>query len=246
MSATRQINGKLTVINVKTTEDGYKTGHGLLRYVITGQVEKVLEVRVACCGNVDAGKSTYFRCMYTFIKMRRLLGVLTSGDLDDGRGRARVHLFKHKHEIESGRTSSVGMEVMGFDETGQHICQSNAGRKLSWEDVSSHASKVITLLDLAGHEKYLKTTVFGMTGCSPDYVMLIVRFNGILNSGIPDRQIGCIKRRFNLNDTRTSWFSIGAEHTSISCHYQCGHVSPKRSGIDHEAAAKNAEGAWLS
>jgi len=35
------------------------------------------------------------------------------GALDDGRGRARVSLFRHKHEIETGRTSSVGMEV-GF------------------------------------------------------------------------------------------------------------------------------------
>ena len=33
------------------------------------------------------------------------------GALDDGRGRARVTLFRHKHEIETGRTSSVGMEV---------------------------------------------------------------------------------------------------------------------------------------
>ncbi len=33
------------------------------------------------------------------------------GGLDDGRGRARVTLFRHKHEIETGRTSSVGMEV---------------------------------------------------------------------------------------------------------------------------------------
>jgi GTPase len=106
-----------------------------------------------------------------------LLGVLTSGDLDDGRGRARVHLFKHKHEIDSGRTSSVGMEVMGFDDSGRHICQSSGGRKMTWEDVSSHASKVITFLDLAGHEKYLKTTVFGMTGCAPDYVMLIIGSN---------------------------------------------------------------------
>lgn len=35
------------------------------------------------------------------------------GALDDGRGRARVGLFRHKHEIETGRTSSVGMEVWG-------------------------------------------------------------------------------------------------------------------------------------
>ena len=37
-----------------------------------------------------------------------LIGI---GGLDDGRGLARVVLFRHKHEIETGRTSSVGMEV---------------------------------------------------------------------------------------------------------------------------------------
>jgi GTPase len=51
--------------------------------------------RVAVTGNVDAGKST-------------LLGVLTHGVLDDGRGVARQKLFRHKHEMETGRTSSVG------------------------------------------------------------------------------------------------------------------------------------------
>jgi GTPase len=61
-------------------------------------VERTLEVRCAVVGNVDSGKST-------------TLGVLTRGGLDDGRGRARVALFRHKHEIETGRTSSVGMEA---------------------------------------------------------------------------------------------------------------------------------------
>ena len=35
--------------------------------------------------------------------------------------------------------------------------------------------QVITFIDLAGHEKYLKTTVFGMTGHAPDFSMLMVR-----------------------------------------------------------------------
>ena len=61
-------------------------------------LESTPEVRVGVVGNVDSGKST-------------TLGVLTRGGLDDGRGRARVALFRHKHEVETGRTSSVGMEV---------------------------------------------------------------------------------------------------------------------------------------
>ncbi|KAG2461200.1 GTPB1 protein, partial [Polypterus senegalus] len=71
-----------------------------------------LEVRVAVVGNVDAGKST-------------LLGVLTHGELDNGRGFARQKLFRHKHEMESGRTSSVGNDILGFDQQGQ--VGSNAG-----------------------------------------------------------------------------------------------------------------------
>ena len=68
-------------------------------------IQTLLEIRIAVVGNVDAGKST-------------LLGVLTKNVLEDGRGRARLNLFKHKHEIESGRTSSVGMEVLGFQSNG--------------------------------------------------------------------------------------------------------------------------------
>uniref|UniRef100_A0A8C5TDX5 Elongation factor 1-alpha n=1 Tax=Malurus cyaneus samueli TaxID=2593467 RepID=A0A8C5TDX5_9PASS len=64
--------------------------------------------RVAVVGNVDAGKST-------------LLGVLTHGELDNGRGFARQKLFRHKHEIESGRTSSVGNDILGFDSEGNVV-----------------------------------------------------------------------------------------------------------------------------
>ena len=35
--------------------------------------------------------------------------------------------------------------------------------------------QVITFIDLAGHERYLKTTIFGMTGHVPDFAMLMVR-----------------------------------------------------------------------
>jgi GTPase len=37
--------------------------------------------------------------------------------------------------------------------------------------------QIITFIDLAGHEKYLKTTIFGMTGHAPDFCMLMVGAN---------------------------------------------------------------------
>jgi GTPase len=59
-----------------------------------------------------------------------MLGVLVKGDLDDGRGKARVNLFRHKHEIETGRTSSVSMEIMGFDSKGDVVVSDTPGSKL--------------------------------------------------------------------------------------------------------------------
>lgn len=53
-----------------------------------------VDVRVAVIGNVDSGKST-------------MIGVLTSGDLDDGRGKARSRILKHNHERSNGRTSCM-------------------------------------------------------------------------------------------------------------------------------------------
>lgn len=50
----------------------------------------------------------------------------------------------------------------------------NHGGGLDWTKICEKSSKVITFIDLAGHEKYLKTTVFGMTGHLPDFCMLMV------------------------------------------------------------------------
>jgi GTPase len=43
------------------------------------------DVRIAVIGNVDSGKST-------------LVGVLTKGIMDDGRGKARAKVFNFDHE----------------------------------------------------------------------------------------------------------------------------------------------------
>ncbi|KAI0049854.1 P-loop containing nucleoside triphosphate hydrolase protein [Auriscalpium vulgare] len=131
------------------------------------------EVRCAIVGNVDSGKST-------------TLGVLTRGGLDDGRGLARVVLFRHKHEIETGRTSSVGMEILGFDTAGHPVLPNSSGtvdpdvlrrEKLGWDEISIRSAKIVTFIDLAGHEKYLKTTLYGLTSGAPSCVILMVGAN---------------------------------------------------------------------
>ena len=143
-----------------------KVDQGLIgQYLVRRRLDTqdFLEIRVAVVGNVDAGKST-------------LLGVLTHGELDNGRGLARQKLFRHKHEAETGRTSSVGNDILGFDSVGNVVNKPEHG-SLDWVKICEKSSKVITFIDLAGHERYLKTTVFGMTGHAPDFGMLMVGAN---------------------------------------------------------------------
>ncbi|KAJ3514147.1 hypothetical protein NMY22_g14838 [Coprinellus aureogranulatus] len=153
-----------------------KSGHprtSILLRLPPPNVSLTPEVRCAVVGNVDSGKST-------------TLGVLTRGMLDDGRGKARVGLFRHKHELETGRTSSVGMEILGFAPSGQPILPNTSHtadpdtirrEKLGWEEISLQAAKIVSFIDLAGHEKYLKTTLYGLTSGAPSCVILIVGAN---------------------------------------------------------------------
>ena len=105
-------------------------------------------IRLAVVGNVDAGKST-------------LIGTLTTSSLDDGRGKSRTAIMKHRHEIESGRTSTATTHLMGFKSDGLPIAGRDsvrANKRKSEDEVARESYRVITLMDLAGHEKYLKTT----------------------------------------------------------------------------------------
>jgi GTPase len=135
---TRNVGGTSEVGPLKD-DDKCCSGKVLIRRR-PASIDEVIETRIAVVGNgeptslfvssltrpVDAGKST-------------LLGVLVKGGLDDGRGKARVNLFRHKHEIETGRTSSVGMEIMGFDSKGAIVSSAVAGRKLSWEEIGQRS-----------------------------------------------------------------------------------------------------------
>ena len=61
--------------------------------------------------------------------------------------------------------------------TGETVNSPDHSHRLDWTEICAQAAKVVTFIDLAGHEKYLKTTVFGLTGHMPDYAMLIIGAN---------------------------------------------------------------------
>lgn len=160
----RRLGATVQVLRQRRLEATCAVGTPELRTVAEILVRKVpddqqaIDLSVCVLGSADVGKST-------------LLGVLTQGELDNGRGRARLNMFRHLHEIQSGRTSSISHEILGFDSKGNSVDYSSHGTA---EEICEKASKLITLIDLAGHQKYLRTTISALTGYCPHYVMLVV------------------------------------------------------------------------
>ncbi|KAI9330293.1 P-loop containing nucleoside triphosphate hydrolase protein, partial [Obelidium mucronatum] len=135
-----------------------------------------LEIRVAIVGGADAGKST-------------LLGVLADSDLDNGRGKSRLNLLRHRHEIETGRTSSISHQIIGFDARGDLVNYGTTNIS-TLEQICEASAKIVSFLDMCGHPKYQKTTLSGLTGHSPDYACLIIGANAGGVSEVPREHLG--------------------------------------------------------
>lgn len=124
------------------------------------------EVRVAVCGDAGSGKST-------------LISVLSKGELDNGNGQSRNSVLRHVHEVQSGHTSSLTSELIGFDE---NVCVNTVGALSSptISEICSSSNKILLLQDLAGHAKYFSTTLFGLSAQFPDYAALVISSTSIL------------------------------------------------------------------
>ncbi|KAG8000157.1 GTP-binding protein 2 [Nibea albiflora] len=69
--------------------------------------------------------------------------------------------------VDSGKSTLLGVLTQGV----------NYSESRTAEEICESASKMITFIDLAGHHKYLKTTIFGLTSYCPDFAILVVSAN---------------------------------------------------------------------
>ncbi|KAG8808888.1 hypothetical protein FRC17_003725, partial [Serendipita sp. 399] len=76
--------------------------------------------------------------------------------------------------------------ILGFGPSGNPILPAVAAapdsevvkrERLGWEDIAARSSKIISFIDLAGHERYLKTTLYGLTSGAPSCVFLMAGAN---------------------------------------------------------------------
>ncbi|KAJ5513494.1 hypothetical protein N7463_003046 [Penicillium fimorum] len=125
------------------------------------------QIRISLAGPSTAGKSS-------------LLGTLTSSTLDNGRGKSRLSLLKHRHEISSGITSSVAQELIGYtDKVPPTVINYASGNVAGWDDIhaASKGGRLAFVSDLPGSVRYLKSTLRGLVGWAPHYVMLCIPAN---------------------------------------------------------------------
>ena len=95
------------------------------------------------------------------------------------------------------------MEILGFAPDGKpvmpsyHVGSSEATsgfdknafapatarrEKLGWDEITLKASRVVSFIDLAGHERYLKTSLFGLTSGAPDCILVGHYFPNLLDA----------------------------------------------------------------
>ncbi|KAI5846695.1 hypothetical protein BZA05DRAFT_133993 [Tricharina praecox] len=150
------------------------------------------QLRISLTGSTTCGKST-------------LLGTLTTGDLDNGRGKSRLSLLRHRHELVTGVTSSVAWEIVGYkpegsippsdedadcgffggaepepdDDGASRVVNYATGNISSWTDIhgAAEGGRIVFMSDSAGQLKYRRTTVRSLVGWAPHYAAIIIPAN---------------------------------------------------------------------
>ena len=80
------------------------------------------------------------------------IGTLITGVHDDGKGLSRSVVFVHPHEHKTGRTSDISHQYIKNEES----------------------KRIVSFVDLPGHETYLKTTIAGLTSINPDFAIVCI------------------------------------------------------------------------
>jgi elongation factor 1-alpha len=146
---------------VTRVETFNEKGH-LLRVTIQQEgKDRKKHLIVGTIGHVDHGKST-------------LLGSLTTGYTDDGKGKTRMFSDFLPHEIERGLSAELSHLIYGFTQNGEVLYMRNPLDKKEMAQLIDQCYKFISFVDCPGHAPWLKTTIRGVLGQKIDYALLTV------------------------------------------------------------------------
>ncbi|OAG37572.1 hypothetical protein AYO21_08180 [Fonsecaea monophora] len=151
------------------------------------------QFRVTLVGATAAGKSS-------------LLGTLSTSTLDNGRGKSRLSLLKHRHEIASGLTSSVAHELVGYSENRHSqaaVINYASGNVSSWLDIHNLAKRLVLLSDSPGLPKFSKSAFRSLISWRPSWTILCVAADG--SSEATNRTAATSSQGYSNSGNAESW-----------------------------------------
>lgn len=77
-------------------------------------------------------------------RQKYMIGCLVTSSLDDGRGVARSKIVKHRHELVTGKTSTIQTYILGLDENDEGV------GILPENEMVLKSHRLVSLMDLAG------------------------------------------------------------------------------------------------
>lgn len=169
-------NSEITFVDKIITHDTYYIAHvSITKYIMN---DKLNDSRVCFLGPYDHGKTT-------------LIAHLTFNQLDDGEGLASSFIHKHIHEKSSGITSSIKNDIIGLN--GTNLVNYKDSISGNWEYIINNSNNIISIIDLPGHNKYIKTTISGILNNQPHFAVVVISSNIIL-----DEDLVYLKNMFNV------------------------------------------------
>jgi GTPase len=158
------------------------------------------QLRITFTGPTTSGKSS-------------LLGTLSTGTLDNGRGKSRLSLLKHRHEVASGVTSSIAQEMIGYKDGA--ILNYSHGNIESWIDIHdcSEHGRLVLVTDSGGHPRYRRTVLRGLMNWAPHWSVLCIAAD---NGDTSSRNVGATSSAQDALGAAAAGVDLVQAHLTLS------------------------------
>lgn len=137
-------------------------GNRMICHVVVRKItddRNVPEINIMIMGPTDVGKSS-------------LMGSLTYGQRDDGKGFTRKLVLRHMHEKNSGNTSCPKYDTIGFHR--ENLMNYSIGIEFNMEDIYKSSDRLINLIDVPGDMRCIKTLLYTVASVVPDNIIICI------------------------------------------------------------------------
>ncbi len=117
------------------------------------------ELKMFLLGNSMTEKTTF-------------LGNLCYDTIDDLNGKSKLLILKHKHEIYSGKTSSIHHEIIGLTDKIINYKNNSLDFYNSWDKIFNQSDTIVNIFDSPGDPKFIKTTISNLLNINPEIIII--------------------------------------------------------------------------